>query len=110
MAPYNYTMARKAYNDGLSICRPLYYDYPNVEEAYQYKNEYMFGDDILIAPVTKPATDGFTEVDVWLPKGKWYEWYTGTLLEGGKTLKRNFALDEYGVYVKATVWRGGDES
>ena len=101
LAPYNYTMARKAYDEGLSICRPLYYDYPNVEEAYQYKNEYMFGDDILIAPVTKPTTDGFTEVDVWLPKGKWYEWHTGTLLEGGKTLKRNFALDEYGVYVKA---------
>ena len=101
MVPYIYTMARKAYEEGLAICRPLYYEWPECQEAYDFKNEYMFGDDILIAPVTKPAVDNFTEVDVWLPEGDWYEMHTGTMLQGGQTHKRYFALEEYGVYVKA---------
>ena len=101
MVPYIYTMARKAYDEGLSLCRPLYYDYPQMEQAYEFRNEYMFGDNMLIAPVTKPSDGVYTEIEVWLPEGEWYELHTGTLLEGGRTLRRKFALDEYGVYVKA---------
>ena len=101
MAPYIYTMARKGYDEGLALCRPMYYDYPECQEAYDFRSQYMFGDDMLIAPVTKPMVDGFAEVDVWLPEGEWFELHTGTLLEGGKVVKRHFALDEYGVYVKA---------
>ncbi len=101
MVPYIYTMARKGYDEGLSLCRPLYYDYPENQEAYDFRSEYMFGDNIIIAPVTRPGTDGFAEVDVWLPEGEWYEYNTGTLLAGGRTVKRHFAIDEYGIYVKA---------
>ena len=101
MVPYIYTMARKAYDEGLSLCRPLYYDYPEQQEAYDFRNEYMFGDDILIAPVTKPAEGNFASMEVWLPEGQWYELHTGTMLEGGKTHMRHFSLSEYGAYVKA---------
>ena len=66
MAPYIYTMARKGYDDGLSLCRPMYYDYPENKEAYDFGNEYMFGDDVLVAPVTTPAKDGYAQVRVWL--------------------------------------------
>lgn len=103
MVPYIYTMARKAYDEGLALCRPLYYEWPESQEAYDFRNEYMFGDQILIAPVTKPGADGFAEVDVWLPEGEWYELHTGTMLQGGQTHKRHFALQEYGVYVKAAA-------
>ena len=101
MAPYIYTMARKGYDEGLSLCRPMYYDYPEAPEAYSFRSQYMFGDDMLIAPVTSPATDGYASVDVWLPEGKWYELHTGTMLQGGAVVKRHFALDEYGIYIKA---------
>ena len=101
MAPYIYTMARKGYDEGLSLCRPMYYDYSEAPEAYSFRGQYMFGDDMLIAPVTSPATDGFAEVEVWLPEGSWYEMHTGAMLQGGRILKRHFALDEYGIYVKA---------
>ena len=101
MAPYLYTMARKAYDDGVSLCYPLYYDYPNDTESYSCKKEYMLGNDMLIAPVTEASKDGFVTMDVWLPKGDWYELHTGTVLKGGQTLQRTFALDEYGIYVKA---------
>ncbi|MBQ8811865.1 MAG: DUF5110 domain-containing protein [Bacteroidales bacterium] len=103
MAPYIYTMARKGYDEGIALCRPLYYDWPEAQEAYdvKYRSQYMFGDDMLIAPVTRPMTDGFAEMEIWLPEGTWYELHTGTMLEGGQIVTRHFALDEYGVYVKA---------
>lgn len=101
MVPYIYAMARKGYDEGISLCRPMYYDYPECPEAYSFRSQYMFGDDMLIAPVTTPGTDGYAAVDVWLPEGQWYELHTGTILDGGRTLTRHFAIDEYGIYVKA---------
>jgi len=53
LVPYIYTFARYTYDTGLSICRPMYYDYPEVEEAYNFDGEYMFGNDILVSPVCK---------------------------------------------------------
>lgn len=101
MAPYIYTMARKGYDEGLSLCRPMYYDYPENKEAYDFRSEYMFGDNMLVAPATAPTKDGYTPVSVWLPEGEWYELHTGTLLKGGQVLERPFAISEYPVYVKA---------
>lgn len=101
MVPYIYAMARKGYDEGLSLCRPLYYDYPDCQEAYDFRSQYMFGDNMMIAPVTRPGVNGFTEMEVWLPEGSWYELHTGTLLQGGSVVKRHFAIDEYGVYIKA---------
>ena len=101
MVPYIYAMARKGYDEGISLCRPMYYDWPECPEAYSFRSQYMFGDDMLIAPVTTPGVDGYAAVDVWLPEGSWYELHTGTLLAGGRTVTRHFAIDEYGIYVKA---------
>lgn len=101
MVPYIYTMARKGYDEGLSLCRPLYYDYPECDQAYEFRSQYMFGDDMLIAPVIKPSENGFTDMDIWLPEGIWYDLHAGELLRGGVVISRRFALDEYGVYVKA---------
>jgi alpha-glucosidase (family GH31 glycosyl hydrolase) len=102
LSPYIYTMARECYDTGISICRPMYYDYPKEENAYTFKNEYMFGNDMLIMPVTTPAQNDLSTVKVWLPAGNdWYEWSTGTLLKGNQTVERKFLLNEYPVYVKA---------
>ncbi len=81
--PYLYTMARKTYDTGLGMCRPLYYEYPDQEEAYTYEGEYFFGDDILVAPVTEPAADGKTAVkEIWFPEGNWWSVSTNELIEG----------------------------
>jgi len=103
LLPYIYSSAKKAYDTGISICRPMYYDYPKSEAAYEFKNQYMFGDDILAAPIAEPMTDNSlaVEKEVWLPEGEWIEMFTGTLLKGGKVVKRSFALDEIPVFVKA---------
>lgn len=101
MAPYIYTMARKGYDDGISLCRPMYYDYPENKEAYEFRNEYMFGDDVLVMPVTALVENDYAQVRVWLPEGEWYEWHTGALLKGNQIVERSFAVDEYPIYIKA---------
>ena len=101
MAPYIYTMARKGYDDGISLCRPMYYDYPENKEAYEFRNEYMFGDDVLVMPVTAPVENDYAQVRVWVPEGEWYEWHTGALLKGNQIVERSFAVDEYPIYIKA---------
>ncbi len=103
LVPYIYTMARKTFETGISLCRPLYYDSPEAKEAYEYKEEYMFGDNMLIAPVTDEVDkeSGYATVRLWLPDGEWLEYETGEMLHGGKTYERSFTMDEYPVYVKA---------
>jgi hypothetical protein len=96
-------MARLDYETGVSLCRPMYYDYPLQQEAYDFRNQYMFGNDMMIAPIVEPVNkeDGCVHMKVWLPAGQWLEYETGTLLQGGQTLERTFTIDEYPVYVKA---------
>lgn len=102
LAPYIYTMARKTYDTGISLCRPMYYDYPSKQEAYDFNKQYQFGDDILVAPIGAATVNGFSKIKVWLPEGNdWYEWATGTVLKGGQIVEREFSLDEYPIYVKA---------
>ncbi|MBP5225807.1 MAG: hypothetical protein J6336_00305 [Kiritimatiellae bacterium] len=103
LAPYIYTAARAAYDTGVCLCRPMYYDWPEEDAAYGAVNQYMFGDDILVAPVTKPvdSVSKEAEVDVWLPKGTWYDVSTGELVEGGRVLKRGYTIEETPWFVKA---------
>lgn len=101
-APYIYTMARKTFDEALPLCRPLYYEYPNNPEAYNYPNEYFFGDNLLVHPITQPMKQSAkAEKITWLPAGNnWYELVSGMLFKGGQTVHRKFALDEMPIYVK----------
>ena len=103
LLPYIYTAARNAYDTGVSICRPMYYDYPEAEEAYQFKDQYMFGDDMLVAPITEPISDAtmLAIKKIWLPEGDWVEWFTDAKLHGPGFFEREFALDEIPVYARA---------
>lgn len=103
LIPYIYTAARKAHDAGISLCHPLYYDYPEAGEAYEFKDEYMFGEEMLVAPITAPvnAESWLATKTIWLPEGTWIEWFTGARLEGPARVERTFALDEIPVYVKA---------
>ncbi len=102
LIPYIYTAARKAYDRGLSICRPLYYDWPENPEAYQATDEYQFGDDLIVAPVTTPISDqdDLATKEIWLPEGSWYEWSSGAILRGPGKFRRTFTLSELPVYAR----------
>lgn len=91
LVPYIYTMARESYDTGIGMCRPMYYEYPELDEAYKYEGQYMFGNDILAAPIT--ASDNGTNIsekEIWFPEGKWYEVMTGETVEGGSVQTRTF--------------------
>ena len=70
LVPYIYSSARQAYDEGLSLLRPLYYLFPEAEEAYTHDLQYMFGPDLLVAPVTQPVdpTTGMATMDIWIPE------------------------------------------
>jgi alpha-glucosidase len=103
LQPYIYTEARRTYDTGVAFVRPLYYDWPNSDRSYTSRGEYMFGDSMIVAPVTEaadPETQLATE-DIWLPKGEWIEWFTGRRFTGPIAMTRSFSIGQIPVYVRA---------
>lgn len=103
LIPYIYTEARKTHDTGVAFMHPMYYDYPEAEEAYQFPNQYMFGDSLLVAPITESISDynRLAKQRIWLPEGTWVEWYTGQYFVGPTVIERYFDLDEIPLYVRA---------
>ncbi len=102
LMPYIYTAVRQAYDTGVSICRPLYYEWPEENEAYRQEGEYMFGDDILVSPVvTEAETDGKAFRKTWLPEGKWFDVCRNRLLEGNQTIADYYDQNEIPYFIKA---------
>jgi alpha-glucosidase len=102
LQPYLYTEARKTYETGVAFLHPLYYDWPREEQAYQSKGEYVFGDQMLVAPVTAPAdkASGLATEKLWLPPGEWIEGPTGKHLRGGGPVERSFSIEQIPVYLR----------
>ena len=102
LMPYIYTAARQAYDTGVSLCRPLYYEWPEANNAYLFEDEYMFGDDILVAPVvTKPEKDGTTARRTWLPEGRWFDVCRNKVVEGNRTFIDRYAMEEIPYFFRA---------
>lgn len=102
LMPYIYTAARQAYDTGVSLCRPLYYEWPEANNAYLFEDEYMFGDDILVAPVvTKPEKDGTTARRTWLPEGRWFDVCRNKVVEGNRTFTDRYAMEEIPYFFRA---------
>lgn len=75
--------------------------WPEQAHAYQSPGEYMFGADMLVAPVTRPVEGSVETVSIWLPPGRWYDNNRGEVIDGGRTIVRDYALDEVPVFVRA---------
>lgn len=104
LIPYLYTASYRTNVDGVALIEPLYYEWKQ-PQAYAYKNEYRFGSELLVAPVTqKSYPDGFARVKAWLPEGEWTDIFTGEryeIPEGGKELTMLRTLDSLPVLAKA---------
>ena len=102
LMPYIYNACRQAYDTGVSICRPLYYEWPEENNAYLFEDEYMFGDDILVAPVVTPTgADGRAARRTWLPEGRWYDVCRAKVVDGAQTLTDSYALQETPYFLRA---------
>ena len=118
MIPYLFTENYKSSVNGSVICRPMYYDYPDCEGAYAIKNEYMFGSELLVCPITGPVNKktGLAGQKVWLPEGKWTDVFTGISYKGGRTVEmfRDMAdipvLAKEGAIIPLSLNKGNDAS
>ena len=103
MVPYLYTMNRYASRDGQPLVRPMYWLEPEREETYDVPNEYYFGTELIAAPITDPA-DLCTCMGcakTWLPKGTWFDFFTGRRYEGGRLLSVWRSVEEMPVFARA---------
>lgn len=103
LVPYIYNAARANYDTGVAMCRPMYYEYPETDKAYNVPEQYFFGDDIIATAVAHPVdtVTGLADRSVWLPEGKWYDYSTGHLYDGNTELNLSYTLAENPFYVRA---------
>ena len=99
--PYLNACQREVYDTGLPLCRALYMQWPDREEAYQYDYEYMLGPDLLVAPITTPSVDGVATKELWIPPGLWWDYWTGEPVEGPRTMVYQAALARCPLFVRA---------
>jgi glycosyl hydrolase family 31/ricin-type beta-trefoil lectin protein/uncharacterized protein DUF5110/carbohydrate binding protein with CBM6 domain len=97
LVPYTYTAARQAATAGVPIVRPMYLDYPGQAAAYTAAGQYLYGDNLLIAPII----DASGSVSVWVPPGTWTDWFTGTTYTGPATVPMSAPLSRMPVLIKA---------
>ncbi len=83
MIPFLYSASVRTHEEGLSLIEPMYYQFPEVPEAYQCPGQYFFGQTMIAAPVTSPSDDyGFSTLQVFVPEGQWTDVFTGTVYQG----------------------------
>jgi alpha-glucosidase len=101
LIPYLYTAARRTYDTGLSVVLPLYYLYPEYDEAYTYSNQYFFGQNIFVSPISQPINNDTGLVENWPlwfpPDFQWVNFFTGDL---SSNATKSFTLDEMPVYAQ----------
>ena len=102
MIPYLYTMNYHASHDGQPLIRPMYYLEPEQPEAYEVPNEYYFGTELVVCPITEPTDKaaGTACVKAWIPEGKWYDIFSGLKYDGGRMLELYRSLEDIPVLTK----------
>ncbi len=98
LMPYLYTVVREGYETGLPIMRALWLHYPDDASAAARGDEYLWGRDILVAPVTEKSA---TSRRLYLPRGVWYDFWTEEKIEGGHEIDRSVDLATMPLFVRA---------
>ena len=86
LIPYLHTMNHRAASAARPLVEPMYHAYPEDDEAYRVPNQYAFGSELVVAPITTPADPRLRlgSVRAWLPPGTWIDVFTGTTYTGGR--------------------------
>lgn len=101
MIPFLYSASYDTYHNGQALIEPMYYAYPECAEAYKCDRQYMFGDQLIVAPVTAPSDkDGLSVTKVWLPEGKWTDIFTGDEYNGGRWIEAVRWMNSIPVFAK----------
>jgi alpha-glucosidase (family GH31 glycosyl hydrolase) len=98
LMPYIYSAVKETTETGLPVIRALWLHYPDDPTAVTCGDQYLFGRDILVAPVVEK---GATSRSLYLPHGTWYDFWTNTKHDGGKEIARDVDLSILPLYVHA---------
>jgi len=101
LLPYLYAAFYEASQTGMPVARSLCINYPYDDKVYDntYQHQFLFGDNILVAPVTSKET----VKQLYLPKGKWYNLFSDVVTEGNSELTQQVPVYEIPLYAKASA-------
>ena len=105
MFPYIYTMNHRCHTELSPLVQPMYYSHPKCAAAYENRNQYWFGTELVVAPITE-ANDPVSHTgrtQVWLPDGDWFDFANGLRYAGmgGRTMEVHRPLEQMPVFAKA---------
>src|SRR5882762_8162887 len=98
LLPYIYAGMEEASRTGVPLMRPMFMEFPEDAALASNGEEYMFGSGLLVAPKVWPFVGNY---DVPLPKGDWFNYWTGEKVAGGRTIQVNPPVETLPVYVRA---------
>lgn len=103
LIPYLYTMNKRCHSEGEPLIQPMYYQYPECEQAYYVKNEYYFGSELIVCPITKKGNAELLlgSTCVWLPEGIYIDCMTKTVYKGGRSIWMYRPIEQLPVLAKA---------
>ena len=110
LVPYIYTQAYEAYLTGVLPAHPVYYDWPEEEEAYKISKlrgpgfplQHSFGPDFQVSPITTSSQNesGTLNWSIWVPPGRWVDWWTGMIHTGPMMVARDYSAEEIPLLVR----------
>ena len=103
LIPYIYSMAWRNMSQSLPLVTPMYYGWPEEEDAYHCPDQYCFGSELVAAPFVTPTNPEtrLSRGSVWLPAGDWFNFFTGEYLAGGQWHPLFGSLEEIPVFARA---------
>jgi alpha-glucosidase len=107
MLPYITSELYHCWKHDSSLCMPMYYAYPESEDAYNAKDQYFFGRQMFVAPITQAVTPqtGLASKRIWIPEGTWIDTALGIKYEGPQWIEESYTLDQVPIFVKpGTIW------
>lgn len=103
--PYIYTMNYRNHTELEPLVQPMYYAYPKNSAAYEMKNQFLFGTELMVAPITKPNSPitQMGSTTAWLPQGDWFDFFSGLhyACPTDRTLSVHRKINDYPVFAKA---------
>ena len=100
LLPYLYTLFEECHRTGAPILRPLLFEYPEDETTYNADDEFLLGEALLVAPITRP---GIEHRHVYLPQGTWFHYWNGERFDGPAHVLAHAPLGEPAIYVRANT-------
>ncbi|MBR4451142.1 MAG: DUF5110 domain-containing protein [Clostridia bacterium] len=103
LIPYIYSLDRIYNEQGIAVCEPMYYNYPEEENAYSVPNQYQFGSQLIVCPITSKLDKkmGLARAGAWIPDGEWVDIFTLQRYSGNMMICLNRELYDIPVLAKA---------